>query len=74
LLSSSAATTRRTLESIYPNDDELIEDIAAAYRQVIRQLYDAGCRNIQFDDCTWGMIIDKDYWGSYGRQRLHAGG
>lgn len=47
---------------IYPNTDDLINDLAAAYRQVIRDLYDAGCRNIQFDDCTWGMIIDDDYW------------
>lgn len=47
---------------IYPNTDELIEDLAAAYRQVIKELYAAGCRNIQFDDCTWGMIIDDDYW------------
>ena len=54
----------KNTRQFYPNDDELIEDIAAAYRQVIRQLYDAGCRNIQFDDCTWGMIIDKDYWGA----------
>lgn len=21
-----------------------------------------GCRNIQFDDCTWGMFCDKKYW------------
>lgn len=54
----------KNTRQFYPNDDELIEDIAAAYRQVIRQLYDAGCRNIQFDDCTWGMIIDKDYWSA----------
>ncbi len=42
---------------IYPTNDELILDIAAAYREVIRQLYDAGCRTIQFDDCTWGAIV-----------------
>uniref|UniRef100_A0AB33J5S5 5-methyltetrahydropteroyltriglutamate--homocysteine S-methyltransferase n=1 Tax=Prevotella sp. GTC17259 TaxID=3236795 RepID=A0AB33J5S5_9BACT len=49
-------------ESVYPNFDELVEDLAAAYRTVIRDLYDAGCRNIQFDDCTWGMIVDDDFW------------
>ena len=42
---------------IYPTNDELIVDIATAYRDVIRQLYDAGCRTIQFDDCTWGAIV-----------------
>lgn len=47
---------------IYPKTDDLINDLAAAYRQVIAELYAAGCRNIQFDDCTWGMIVDDDYW------------
>lgn len=42
----------------YPDTDALISDIAAGYRKVIRQLYDAGCRNLQFDDCSWGMLVD----------------
>lgn len=50
--------------AIYPDENELIEDIAAAYRTVLRDLYDAGCRNVQFDDCTWGMIVDDGYWKS----------
>lgn len=50
---SNYETTRK----FYPNNDELIEDIAKAYREVIKQLYDAGCRTIQFDDCTWGAIV-----------------
>lgn len=48
--------------AVYPDEDKLIEDIAAAYRKVIKDLYDAGCRNIQFDDCTWGMFCDEKYW------------
>lgn len=56
-------------DSIYPNQEELIQDIAAAYRTVIRDLYDAGCRNVQFDDCTWGMFCDKKYWEA--RQAEH---
>jgi len=48
----------------YPDDETLIRDIAAAYREVIRELYDAGCRNLQLDDCTWGMIVDRDYWSA----------
>ncbi len=42
---------------IYPTNDELIEDIAQAYREVIKQLYDAGCRTLQLDDCTWGAVV-----------------
>ena len=24
---------------------------------MIRQFYEAGCRNLQFDDCTWGAVV-----------------
>ena len=37
-------------DEFYKNDDELTADIVAAYRQVIADLYAAGCRNVQFDD------------------------
>ena len=55
---ANTANTRK----FYPEDDQLLEDIAAAYRTVIKDLYEAGCRNIQFDDCTWGMVCDKKFW------------
>lgn len=48
--------------AVYSDIDELINDIAAAYRTVIKDLYNAGCRSIQFDDCTWGMFCDQKYW------------
>ena len=41
----------------YEADDELIQDIGTAYQEVIAQFYEAGCRNLQFDDCTWGAIV-----------------
>lgn len=44
--------------TFYPNDNELIADIVAGYKKVIADLYEAGCRNIQFDDCTWGCFVD----------------
>lgn len=52
----------KVTRSIYPNHEELVHDIAAAYRSVIKDLYDIGCRNIQFDDCTWGMVVDTNFW------------
>ena len=55
---------------VYPDVDELIEDIAAAYRTFIAEAYDAGCRNLQFDDCTWGMIVDESYLGYAAQQGL----
>ena len=46
--------------SIYENKEELFADIIAAYKQVIKEHYDAGCRIIQLDDCTWGAIVDDN--------------
>ncbi len=54
----------KTTTAVYPDLEELIQDIAKAYRTVIRELYDAGCHNIQFDDCTWGMFCDTKYWNA----------
>lgn len=47
-----------TTRKFYPNDEELIADIVAGYKKIIGDLYAAGCRNIQFDDCTWGCFVD----------------
>ena len=41
----------------YPTNEELIHDIGVAYQDVIRQFYEAGCRNLQFDDCTGGAVV-----------------
>ena len=54
------AAAERT-HSFYPNEDELLEDIGAAYRTVIAELYAAGCRNLQLDDCTWGALVDEHF-------------
>lgn len=48
-------------EAVYPTRTALIEAIAAAYREFIAELYAAGCRSLQFDDCTWGMMVDPRY-------------
>lgn len=51
----------------YATNQELIDDMAAAYRQFIKAAYAAGCRRLQFDDCTWGMLVDPAavyMWGT----------
>lgn len=35
-------------------------------KKVIKDLYDAGCRNIQFDDCTWGVLVAEGSVNRYG--------
>lgn len=57
---------REATEKYYDNDAELIDDLVAAYKKVIDDLYEAGCRNVQLDDCTWGMLADKTAPLSYG--------
>lgn len=53
IVPANYASTRK----FYATNEELIQDIGAAYQEVIRQFYDAGCRNLQLDDCTWGAIV-----------------
>ncbi len=48
-------------ERIYKNNEDLIQDISLAYRNAIKSFYNLGCRSIQFDDCTWGMLCDENY-------------
>ncbi|MGO2638323.1 MAG: 5-methyltetrahydropteroyltriglutamate--homocysteine S-methyltransferase [Enterococcus viikkiensis] len=45
------------VRQVYPDNEGLIADIVKAYRQVIADLYAAGARTIQLDDCTWGVLV-----------------
>ena len=60
---------RSCTEKHYPDEQELVNDIVAAYGKVIDDLYAAGCRNLQLDDCTWGMFADKIGHTLYGTTR-----
>lgn len=46
----------------YSSDEEYFADLAKAYRDEFKMLYEAGARNIQFDDpnlaCMWLMCLD----------------
>lgn len=50
-----------SLRRVYPTDEELADDLVAAYRTVIADLYAAGCRSLQLDDCTWGIWCDTNF-------------
>ena len=63
IVPDNIANTRK----FYPANEELIQDIGKAYQDVIKQFYDAGCRNLQLDDCTWGAIV-----GDAAKQRYKA--
>lgn len=57
----------KSTRKFYATNEELIQDIGKAYQDVIRQFYEAGCRNLQLDDCTWGAIV-----GDAAKQRYKA--
>ena len=56
-----------TTRKFYATNEELIQDIGKAYQVVFQQFYDAGCRNLQLDDCTWGALV-----GEAAKQRYQA--
>ena len=69
------AENEAALQKYYPNQEELVQDIGKAYHDLILALYDAGCRDVKIDDCTWGMVVDGDFWqemtnGEFNRDAL----
>ncbi|MBQ0066205.1 MAG: 5-methyltetrahydropteroyltriglutamate--homocysteine methyltransferase [Firmicutes bacterium] len=57
---------RTKTDQWYNNYHDLEDDIVSAYGKFIGDLYNAGCRNLQLDDCTWGMLADKSGAFLYG--------
>ncbi len=46
-----------TLE-IYGTEEAFAEDVIRAYGEFIEEIYAVGCRNLQFDDCVWGGLVN----------------
>lgn len=46
-----------TLE-IYGTEEAFAEDVIKAYGEFIEEIYAAGCRTLQFDDCVWGGLVN----------------
>ncbi|WP_342422994.1 5-methyltetrahydropteroyltriglutamate--homocysteine S-methyltransferase [Paenibacillus sp. FSL E2-0178] len=55
------AENKESTSALYPDRRELVADIAKAYRAAIMDIYAAGCRSIQIDDCTWGALCDERF-------------
>lgn len=68
------AENKVSTDANYSSIDELVTDIASAYKAAIRALYDAGCRSVQLDDCTWGMLCDKNYWEARQQEGIDISG
>lgn len=48
-----------SVKNVYDSEEAFDHDVAAAYHQVIEDLYAAGCRTLQLDDCTWGISVNN---------------
>lgn len=51
-----------TISKFYESNEALYEDIKRVYHEEILALYEAGARTVQLDDCTWGMLVDSQFW------------
>ena len=47
-------------KAVYPDLDAFVEDLAAAYRAEISDLYAAGCRYLQLDDVSLAYLCDDE--------------
>ncbi|PWN23274.1 UROD/MetE-like protein [Microstroma glucosiphilum] len=45
-------------QEAYPDLDDFFADLAAAYREEVQALYDAGCRYLQMDDTNLAYLTD----------------
>jgi len=45
-------------KSVYPDLEQFWADLAAAYAEEVRRLYDLGCRYLQFDDTSLAYVND----------------
>lgn len=64
---TGAQLLRSTL-SFYENEEEFAKDVVKAYVEFVHEIYEAGCRVLQFDDCVWGgMVNDAIARGLTGR-------
>lgn len=50
------------ISRFYDSVDDLYQDIKRVYHEEILALYEAGARIVQLDDCTWGMLVDPNFW------------
>ena len=40
--------------------DRFTLELPIDQQEFIKELYEAGCRNLQFDDCVWGGMVNPE--------------
>ncbi len=44
--------------AIYGSEEAFAADVIKAYGEFVQEIYAAGCRNLQLDDCVWGGMVN----------------
>ena len=56
---TGAELLNKTL-GIYGSEEKFAVDVMENYGKFIEEIYEAGCRNLQFDDCVWGGMVNPE--------------
>ncbi|KAJ5736139.1 uncharacterized protein N7483_001264 [Penicillium malachiteum] len=59
-------------KEVYSSDEEYFGDIAKAYQAELKILYDAGCRNVQFDDPNLAYFCSEKFLGGFKADPLNV--
>ncbi|KAJ5668746.1 hypothetical protein N7462_009816 [Penicillium macrosclerotiorum] len=59
-------------KNVYSNDEEYFGDIAKAYQDELKILYDAGCRNIQYDDPNLAYFCSEKFLNGFKEDSLNV--
>lgn len=44
----------------YGSEEAFADDVVKAYNEFVQEIYHAGCRQLQFDDCVWGGMVNPE--------------
>ena len=44
----------------YGSEEAFGDDVVKAYNEFVQEIYHAGCRQLQFDDCVWGGMVNPE--------------
>ncbi|PJG84391.1 5-methyltetrahydropteroyltriglutamate--homocysteine S-methyltransferase [Conservatibacter flavescens] len=65
LITNVRATDYQPIPRYENNNQQLLDDIAAAYIKAMQIFYQLGCRNLQLDDTSWGEFCAEDKREAY---------
>jgi 5-methyltetrahydropteroyltriglutamate--homocysteine methyltransferase len=59
MLASASRDWRDVVDrKVYPTLEEMFTDLGLAYRKAVKAFADAGCKYLQFDDCSLAFVCD----------------